>query len=178
MKNTTFLNCKTKKSFRILMTSGLLILLMVQASAQGTNTDFSGKWVLNESKSKFGDSQFRMGATQIQIKQDGNTITDERTMPGFDGGEMKTTDKLTLDGKVCENTGMMDSKKKSTVTWSADKKSITISSSTLFNMNGDGMEMKSSEIWTLGDGGKSLTIESTTSIPDGDIKNTLFYDKN
>jgi hypothetical protein len=84
--------------------------------------------------------------------------------------------KYTLDGQVCENTGIMDMKTKSTVIWSADKKSITIASSTIFDMNGDKMEMKSSEIWKL-EGDKILTIEATNSTPDGEMKTTPVYDK-
>ena len=70
----------------------------------------------------------------------------------------------------------MDSKTKSTVKWSADNKSITIASSTIFNMNGDNMEMKASETWIL-DGDKTLKIETTTSMPDGEMKTSLVYDK-
>jgi hypothetical protein len=97
-------------------------------------------------------------------------------MNGPDEQEMKMTGKYTLDGKVCENSGMMDSKTKSIVTWSADKKSITIASSTFFDMNGDDVEMKSSEIWKL-DSDKILKIEATNSTPDGEMKTSLVYDK-
>ena len=71
----------------------------------------------------------------------------------------------------------MDSKRKSTVSWTEDKKSITIATSTVFDMNGETREMKSSEIWKLGEDGKSLLIESSFTSPDGEIKNSLFYDK-
>ena len=97
-------------------------------------------------------------------------------MNGPDGQEMKMTGKYTLDGKECENSGFMDSKTKSTVKWSADKKSITIASSTIFNMNGDSMEMKGTEIWKL-EGDKTLKIETTNSMPDGEMKTSLVYDK-
>jgi len=90
---------------------------------------------------------------------------------------MKTSEKFTLDGNVCENTAFMDSKRKSTVSWTEDKKSITIATSTVFDMNGETREMKSSEIWKLGEDGKSLLIESSFTSPDGEIKNSLFYDK-
>jgi hypothetical protein len=89
---------------------------------------------------------------------------------------MKMTGKYTLDGKECENTGMMDMKTKSKVNWSADKKSVSIASVTVFNMNGDNMEMKSSEIWAL-EGDKILKIEATNDTPDGEKKTSIVYDK-
>jgi len=39
------------------------------------------------------------------------------------------------------------------------------------------MEMKTTEVWTLTEGGKSLTITSTSSTPRGEMKVTLVYDK-
>jgi hypothetical protein len=42
-------------------------------------------------------------------------------------------------------------------------------------MNGDTMEMKSSEIWKLE--GDKLAIEATNSMPDGEMKTSLVYDK-
>ena len=165
---------------RIWLNSIIILLLLSFGPAiyaQTGNVNFSGTWKLNESKSNFGDSQFRMAATVMVVTHDGNNLSDNRTQPGFDGGEMKTTEKLTLDGKVCENTGFMDSKRKSIVTWSEDKKSMTIASTIAFAMEGETREMKSSEIWKLGDDGKSLTMVSIFSSPDGDMKTTLFYDK-
>jgi hypothetical protein len=111
------------------------------------------------------------------VIHEGNNLSDDRTQPGFDGGEMKTTEKLTLDGKVCENIGFMDSKRKSTVSWAEDKKSITIATTIAFNMEGEMREFKTSETWKLGEDGKSLLMETSFTTPDGEMKTTLFYDK-
>ena len=165
------------KRLRLLTGTGLIILLCNTTLNAQTSVNFSGTWAFNESKSKLGDSQFRMNATTIVVKHDGNTLTDDRTQAGFDGGEMKTTEKLTLDGKVCENTGMMDSKRKSVVTWSADKKSMTIATTMVFDMGGNSQEMKSSETWKLGDDNKTLLIETSFAAPDGEMKTSLVYDK-
>lgn len=158
------------------MLVGLALFFTAQLSAQNGTINFSGNWALNESKSNFGDSPFRMAASIMIVKQEGNSLSTERTMNSPDGQEMKMTGKYTMDGKECENSGFMDSKTKSTVKWSADNKSITIASSTIFNMNGDNMEMKASETWIL-DGDKTLKIETTTSMPDGEMKTSLVYDK-
>jgi hypothetical protein len=177
MNHLNNFNQQLLKASKILMTTGLFMLLFFQVSAQSSSVNFSGSWALNESKSKLGDGPFRMASSTLVVKQEGNTLSIDRTMPGRDGEEMKMSGKYTLDGKVCENKGIMDMKTKSTVTWSADKKSITIASSTLFEMNGESMEMKSSEIWKSGDGGKTLIVEATNATPDGEFNTTLVYDK-
>jgi len=176
MRNSKNSGQKIMKKMRLLMILGVSVMFFVQVSAQNAVINFSGNWALNETKSNFGDAQFRMAASILTVKQEGNNLSTERTMNTPDGQEMKMTGKYTMDGKECENPGFMDSKTKSTVKWSADGKSITIASSTLFNMNGDNMEMKASEIWTL-DGDKTLKIETSNTMPDGEMKTSLVYDK-
>ncbi len=176
MKNFKNSDQRLMKKIKSFVLVGLALLFTAQLSAQSGAINFSGTWALNESKSNFGDSPFRMAASTLTVKQEGNNLSTERTVNGPDGQEMKMNGKYTMDGKECENTGFMDSKTKSTVKWSADGKSITIASSTIFNMNGENMEMKGSEAWML-DGDKTLKIETTNSMPDGEMKTSLVYDK-
>jgi hypothetical protein len=161
--------------WKLLMLASISLLFIMQVSAQNGTTNFSGNWAINETKSNFGDAPFRMAASLLAVKQDGNNLSIDRTVNGPDGQEMKMSGKYTLDGKENENLGIMDMKTKSTVTWAPDKKSFTIASTTFFNMNGDTMEMKSSEIWKLD--GDILKIDATNSMPDGEMKTNLVYDK-
>lgn len=154
---------------RKLIASVVLLFASVGLMAQA---NFSGTWALNESKSNFGNSQFRMAANTLTITQDATQITSERTMQGPDG-EMKMSEKYKLDGSVSENKGFMDNVSKSTLTWSADKTSVTITTAMSF---GD-QEFKTNQTWTLGDGGKLLTISSTMPSQDGEMKTTAVYDK-
>ena len=176
MRNPQNSDKKVIKTARPMILVGLFILLFVPVSAQNGTLNFSGNWALNESKSKLGDGPFKMAALTLMVKQEENNLSIERSMSGPDGQEMKMTAKYTMDGKECENSGMMEMKTKSTVIWSADKKSITIASVTIFNMNGDNMEMKSSEIWKL-DGDKTLKIDATNDTPEGEMKTSIVYDK-
>jgi hypothetical protein len=162
------------KGNRKLLVSLFLLLVSASLFAQ---VNFSGTWAFNESKSNFGNSQFRFAATAMTIVQEGNNLTVESTMPSQDGGEMKTTDKYTFDGKVCENP-MFNSVRKSTLTWSADKNSLNIAATMNFDMGGQSNEFKTSAIWKLAEEGKVLIIESTMPSPDGgDLKTTVAYDK-
>ncbi len=161
-------------SFRNL---SVVVLFCMTASGLYGQTNFSGTWALNESKSNFGDSQFRFAATSMVVAQDANALSVESTRPGRDGGEMKATAKYTLDGKISENP-MFNSTRKSTVTWSPDKSSIIIASTMTFDMNGETREMKSTETWKLAEGGKVLVIDSVRPGREGgEMKTTAAYDK-
>jgi hypothetical protein len=165
-----------------LNTSKLRIYLVVSLFCVTTaglfaQANFAGTWAFNESKSNFGDSQFRFAATSMVVTQDANILTVESTMPSRDGGEMKTSAKYALDGTLSENP-MFNTTRKSTVAWSADKLSLTIASTMTFDMGGETREMKSTETWKLSDGGKVLLIESVRQGRDGgEMRTTAAYDK-
>ncbi|HBE42341.1 MAG TPA: hypothetical protein DDW27_14270 [Bacteroidales bacterium] len=152
------------------------IAFMIISAGLFAQTNFSGTWGFNDSKSDFGGSQFRFAATTMVITQAGNALTVESTMPGRDGGEMKTTSKYNLDGSVSENP-MFNTTRKSTVAWSADKTALTITSTMTFEREGQSMEMKTTETWKLTEGGKVLMIESVRPGRDGEMKTTAAYDK-
>jgi hypothetical protein len=152
------------------------MLFLLASAGVFAQTNFSGTWAFNESKSNFGTSQFRFAATAMTVVQDGNNMTVESTMPSRDGGEMKTNDKFTLDGKVCENP-MFNTTRKSTLTWSEDKSALTIASVMNFERDGQSQEFKTTAVWKLAEDGEILTIESSFNGPDGEIKTTLVYDK-
>lgn len=166
-----------KINFSVLktLTAGLTFFLI--SAGLFAQANFAGTWAFNESKSNFGDSQFRFAASSLVIVQEGNNLTVERTRPGRDGGETKSNEKYTLDGQVCENPAFNNSIRKTIVTWSEDKTALTLASTMKFEMNGETTEWKSSEIWKLAEGGKALMIESSFSSPNGDIKSTIAYDK-
>jgi hypothetical protein len=140
-------------------------------------TNFAGSWGLNESRSNFGDSQFRRASSSMVVTQDAKVMTVESTRQGRDGAETKSTVKYNLDGSVSENQ-TPNSTRKSTVTWSADKTVMTIASTMTMERNGESREIKSSETWKLTDAGKMLMIESSRKNQEGaDVTTTAAYDK-
>ncbi len=155
-----------------------LLLLSTFSLGLFAQANFAGTWALNESKSKFGESQFMRGASALVVTQDAKLLTVESTMQGRDGNEMKMSSKYNLDGSASENPGFMNSTSKSTTTWSADKKTLTIVTTMKFERDGQTTERKSSQAWTLAEGGKMLMVESTRTGRDGnEVKTTAAYDK-
>ena len=158
-----------------LLLSSAFLLLSAGLFAQ---TNFSGTWAFNESKSKLGDSQFRMAATALVATQDAKVLTVETTRPGRDGGETKSTAKYNLDGTPSENPGFGNSVRKSTVKWSADKSSFTIASTMTFDMGGETRTITTSETWKLSEGGKVLLLDNVMpGFEGGEMKTTAAYDK-
>ena len=152
---------------KILLLSATL-MISVLVSAQGL--DFTGTWKLNASKSKLGD-QFSMAPREIIIAQKDNDLAIEKHS-SFQDQEFTTTDKFTLDGKECVNTGWQDSQKKSTVVWADDKQSLKITSK--LNI-GDGGEMTIIEVLKMD--GPNMVLESTASSSYGDMSETMVYEK-
>jgi hypothetical protein len=139
-------------------------------------SNFSGSWTLNESKSTLGDGP-RMSPTSMTINQQEGLISIDLVRPSFDGGDMNLSEKYTLDGKESVNEGMMNSSVKTITTWSDDKKELRFAKIIVFDMNGEIMEMKSTEAWGISDDGKTLTVKSAMTSPMGEINLTLVYDK-
>jgi hypothetical protein len=159
--------------------SGLFIaiaLLSSSLSFSQSAANFSGSWAFNESKSNLGEGGGRMVSQTLVIVQDAATFSLERAFTGQDGTERKMSEKYTLDGKESVNP-VFNTTKKSTATWSADKKSLTVSSLMVFEMNGEKNEIKTVEVYKLSDGDKTLTIDSQSTSSMGERKATLAYDK-
>ncbi len=147
-----------------------------QASpAPGKNADFSGKWKLNESKSEMGGGGFGIGK-MLDITQQGNTMTIQRTMTTRNGEERTMTGKYNLDGKESDNS-MGARTSKSVLSWSNEGKTLTIDTKSTFNRDGQNFESKSLEVWTLSEDGKTLYIDLTVNSSRGKRHSTLVYDK-
>ena len=167
---------KQKRIFQFLVMTVICSLLLIPATSSAKeNTDFTGDWTLNESKSDLGEGRM-FSTSKMTVKQEGNTIIIERTRSGRDGQERTMSETLTTDGK--ENTSKSENRSStSTAEWSDDGTTLTIKSNMEFNRQGETFQIKRSEIWTLGEEGKILKIQSESSSSRGERSVTLVYDK-
>ena len=167
---------KQRKIFRVLLVSMIASLLLIPAASYaGENTDFTGEWTLNEDKSDLGEGRF-FSALKIAVKQEGNTITIERTRTGRDGGERTSSETLTMDGKENINEGERRTST-SVLTWSDDGSTLTIKTKREFNRQGETIEMASIEVWTMAEDGTTLKIQSDISSPRGERSVSLIYER-
>jgi len=157
----------------------LALIAPVMINAQAGKANFAGNWTLNAEKSTQpqggGGGGQRMGGGNFVAAQEANLLTVTRTRTGQDGTPTTTVLKYTLDGKESINTNPRGDSK-STAKWSADGKTLTISTSRTMDMNGESRTMVSSEAWTLTDA-KTLTVISTRQGQNGEVKTTNVYDK-
>jgi hypothetical protein len=158
------------------------LLMPLTVNGQTGKANFSGTWALNAEKSDFGQApaggqggggqrggQGGRGGNFV-AKQDGNVLTVDRTR-----GDQTFTSKYTLDGKESVNTtGRGDSK--SVASWSADGKSLTIKTTSTFDMNGTSRTSTSTEVWSL-TSPTTLSVKTTRSSQNGDRVTTMVYDK-
>jgi len=160
------------------------LCMPLAVNAQGSKANFAGKWALNATKSDMGQApqgqgqgggQRMGGGGDFTATQEANLLTVERTRTGQDGTPVTTKSVYTLDGKVSVNTTARG-ESKSTATWSADGKSLTIVTTRTFERDGQSTEMKTTEVWSL-TGPTALSVVATTNTPNGERKTTLVYDK-
>lgn len=172
-----------KKNFTMQILSLTVMLaflcMPLALNAQGSKADFSGKWAFNAEKSELGQQgqggRMGMGGGDFTATQAANLLTVERTRQGRDGQTVNITSKYTLDGKESVNPmGMGESK--STATWSADGKSLTIVTKMSFERDGQSMEFTTTEVWTL-NSPASLTVTTTRNTPNGEVTTKMAYDK-
>jgi len=138
--------------------------------------NFSGEWKLNESKSDLG--QFAAFAPRkIKVEQKADAITISKTSPSFSGEDVTVSETLPFDGKEVETTIFGNSKRKATAKWSDDGQTLTITYNLVLDFNGQTNEIKGTENWVLGDGGKTLVSQNNSTSSYGDIQAKGVYEK-
>jgi hypothetical protein len=166
-----------KKIINLCLKPGFLTIAgLIISSCLSAQVNFSGNWAFNESKSNVGEGGARMVSRKIVIDQTGNTFTIEKYYTTRQGEERKMSETYSLDGKESIN-NIYNTEKKSTASWSDDKRALTVTSHLVFDMNGQQSEIKSTEIYSLSDGNTVLTINSQSSSSMGERKLLLVYDK-
>ncbi len=169
-KNLQNFSITRSRFLRIISLSVVVIFLFSLNEANAQKANFAGTWTLNQSKSTMpGGGGGRMGGGgSFTVTQDANLLTQTRT--GQDGTQRIT--KYSLDGKETVNTTQRG-ESKSVAKWSADGKSLTITT-TRSTQNG---ERKSTETWSMPDA-KTLSIMTVSPGRDGgEMKMTMVYDK-
>jgi hypothetical protein len=170
-------NLKIKRNNMRVFTFSFLVYFLMISFGTFAQTNFSGEWMLNDDKSDFGEGRFRRAASRLTVQQEGINMSIKRVSRGQSGEDFVTEEKFTLDGKECENTTFGDRVRTSVATWSEGGTVLTITSTMVFEREGEQMEMKSSEAWKLVEEGIALEITSTSSSPRGEMKQIYGYDK-
>jgi hypothetical protein len=143
----------------------------------GKKANFSGTWILNETKSDFGEYGRMMASDKMIIVHKGKTLTIERYATAPTGEAYNYTEKYTLDGKECFNSPAPEFKKTSTAGKSEDKKGLVINSTLDVSFEGNSMKILTVENFALQESGAMMVIKATASTDYGDMAVSFVYDK-
>jgi len=142
------------------MMRGWLLLTAVAAQA----ADFSGSWVLNTSKSQFG--QFPAPEVMLRtVRQDGAELVMSTYQKGTQG-EMKSELRYRLDGTPAANGA-------STGTARQEDNRLIIESA----REAQGARLTQRDVWSLSADGKTLTVESRIQLPNGVFEVKQVFEK-
>ena len=151
-----------KKCFTVLAAFAMTFLAAQSQAA----ANFSGEWKLNLAKSDYGPIQQYAPEFMIRtIKHDDPALQISTHQKGAQG-EVTTDLKYTTDGKPAENKGS-----KGTAKWDGDK--LVVDSVRDFN----GSELKNHDVWMLSADGKTMTVNSHLTVPQGEFDLVYVFDK-
>lgn len=158
-----------------------LIFALLQISLESFTQnppDFSGKWILNNSKS---DSLFADVTSVIIISQENNVITFDITQTTKNAKPITKSEKYiigTSQGQVSD-----DKSVKIETVWSSDKQSLLISEVNSYVENKTTKESRCVKVYSLTDEGKTMIVRYESTFPKGSGKpenerhNIMVYDK-
>lgn len=163
------------------MTRKLFLLAMAFISLSSLSSfsykaaNFSGTWNLDESASELGQFGARGAYSKIVIDQSDEAIKMTLSGSGFDGSNYDITETHAV-GKESQNTGIMNSKKVSTLNWDGDQR-FKIDIKLTLEFQGQSLELTGNEKWEISADAKTLTLYSQISTPQGEISTKAVYRK-
>jgi hypothetical protein len=113
----------------------------------------------------------------IKVTQAADSITISKTAPSMNGDDFTYSETLSYDGKETKTTFFGTSTRTASAKWSDDGQTLTISYDLMLDFNGQTTEIKGTEVWTLGDGGKTLVSQNNSSSSFGEMQAKGIYEK-
>jgi mannan endo-1,4-beta-mannosidase len=139
--------------------------------------NFSGHWIFNEEESEVGNRGVGNVPYEMEVYQDDDLLDVKRVMIVEWGDNRITNEEILLDGTEMKSE-LYNAPRISKASWNEANTSVQISSTVKFERGGRSFEMKSSEEWSLQEGGKILKIvQTSTGFRGEDVTVSLVYDK-
>jgi hypothetical protein len=137
------------------------------------SADFSGKWVLNVTKSEFGDIPLYAAVKQFDIKQNNDSIFIKKITIDENNHEKETTENISFNSQP--SIQILDNKrtKKSAAQWSSNGQVLTIANNYSLPGEPEKIDYSFLQTWSLTEDGKELNVNLKS--PTYSIK--AIYDK-
>jgi hypothetical protein len=165
-----------KHSLHLSKVSAILFFLFTTASAFAQQTDFSGTWQINKSKTDFGQAPEWVLPRAFKVDQSGKGLTIDVTMLSQALEEKHYTEKVAFDGTTSTTTTTSGNTERDSLTWDANKTGLTLMRH-IENPSG-ALIFNDTEQWSLTDDSKTLLIDRQVKQGDGAAYGfKIYYDK-
>jgi mannan endo-1,4-beta-mannosidase len=138
--------------------------------------DFTGTWVLDDDKSRFGNAGAGMAPARLDIVQSGNALSVRTTRIVEYADDQVTDEKMVLDGSETKSE-FMNSPRVVTAHLASGASEIVIDSVLAPVWAPSGTKMVTKDTWSLIDGGSGLSIHRVGSSMRGTQDITMVFDK-
>ncbi len=138
--------------------------------------DFSGSWVLDETRSALGGMGASFSPARLDVIQHGNELTIRTTRILEYADDQVTEEKLTLDGAESQSV-FMNSPRVTTARLSADGRQLNLDSTVSLAWGPPGAKMTVKDTWSLSEGGDVLTIQRSANSFLGQQNTTLVFER-
>ncbi|MDF2192597.1 hypothetical protein [Paraflavitalea sp. CAU 1676] len=137
-----------------------LLLLLLCSSAAVAQTNFSGTWNLQNKQHVLGPEYGNALASAITFQQQTDSLIIESVSVGAEGQEVKSRSAVSMDGKSLTALSKNSNRKYiKSLKWSADKKSLVITTVFYVEDNPNEVDLTRVEILSLSPDGKQLNLE-------------------
>ena len=142
--------------------------LFLLTSALFAKQDLTGVWNMVAEKSDFGAMPAPSKIERTIAHKDPSILI--KTVQSGQNGEITTEYKYTTDGQEFTQTTRFG-ELKGTAAWEGEDLVVKTKRQV------QGAEITTVERWSLGDGGKSLTVSAQINTPQGEFKYKIHFDK-
>ena len=157
---------------KLLMATGLLLVIMGLALGAAL-PNYAGTWVLDKDKSTGLPPQMTASTDPIQwiVTQDDKKLTVKSSSMG---GSQEVPYNLDGSKSKVEMTGRMPGESTVYLEKKDDGK-IVLHSERELNFQGNAVQIKTTQVWELADGGKTLKVKTTVESPRGTQEASLVF---
>lgn len=174
---------KTNIKNRLKKTLPLLLIFfcfIMGTSAKITlqKPDFSGTWVLNVSKSDFGDIPKYVAPKQVKITSDKENLIMEMLVIAVSGADSTMIAKLPTTGNTVHMLTADQRTRLYNATWTDNDQILKAEYSSSYSGKPDEEEYHTIEIWKLSSDGKQLLLNKQVKVANGyEYAVKVVYDK-
>jgi hypothetical protein len=170
-------NRKIKQAGVMLLFATITFLLFGAAKILN-RADFTGKWVINLSKSNFGDSPLYTAPKELEITQTSSYLEMKQTVIDDSGQDSTMRVKLWLNGQSSDMLTADQRTRLYRVSWSDDGQVMKEDYSSSHSGDAQREEYHTTEQWKLTPDGKELLLEKYVKVDNGtDYTINVVYDK-